>query len=62
MQDWELVVELLWLRLLETFLGPVPSCTLEVETMDVNTFLWMVNGLALDTAIVALDDFLEHIR
>jgi len=29
--------------------------------MDMNTFLWMINGLTLNATVFSLNDFLEHI-
>ena len=61
MQDWELVVQLLWLRLFKSSLLSVPTSTLEEESMDVDTFLWMVDGLAFNSSVFSLDDLLKHI-
>jgi len=61
MQDWELIVQFLWLRIFQSSLLSIPASALKVEAVDVNTFLWMVDGLAFDSSIFSLDDLLEYI-
>lgn len=47
MHDWELVVELLWIGLLQPSLLSVPTSTFEEETVDVNSLSWRIDCLTL---------------
>jgi len=60
-QDWELVVKLFGLRFFQSSVTLVPASTFEVETVDVHTFLWMVDGFALNATVITLDYLLKHI-
>ena len=62
MQDWELVEKLLGLRFFESSVTLVPASALKVEAVDVHTFLWMIDRLALNASIITLDYLLEYVR
>jgi len=61
MDDWELVKQFFWIRVFESPLSSVPACTFEVKSMDVHTFLWRRDGLALNSTVISLNDFLDDI-
>jgi hypothetical protein len=54
----ECVEKLLGLRLLKTLVTLVPASTLEVETVNQNTFSRLCVLLAFNTSIVVLNNFL----
>lgn len=61
-KNWELVIELLRLGVLEIFSSLVPSGTLKEESMDKHTLTWYVQLLALDSSIISVDYILLSIR
>jgi len=61
-EDWELVVKLLWLRVFQSVVVLVPSCTLQEETVDQNTLAWYVELLALDSSIITVNNLFPDFR
>jgi len=61
MQDRELVEKLFGLRIFQSSVTLVPASAFKEETMNVHTFLRMVDRLALNATVLALNDLLEDI-
>lgn len=60
-QDRELVEQLLGLRVLQSSVTLVPTGALQEQTVDVYTFLWLLDRFTFDTTVFTWNDLLEDI-
>lgn len=62
MKNWEGVVKFFRLRFFKSLFVLVPSCTLKIETMDVNTLSWCIELFTFNSSVITLNDILQDIR
>jgi hypothetical protein len=61
-ENWELIIELLRVRVFKSLLWSVPARSFKEKSMDVNTLIWSIDCLSFDSSVITLDDILQDFR